>query len=36
LIGFVAHATNLIAALMMLAVMLVGVALSARMLRMLG
>ena len=36
LIGFVAHATNLIVALLILAVMLVGVAMSARMLKMLG
>ena len=36
LIGFVAHATNLATALLILAVMLVGVAVSARMLRMLG
>jgi MFS family permease len=36
LIGFVAHGTNLVVALMMLAVMLVGVAVSARMLRMFG
>ena len=36
MIGFVAHATNLVVALLILAVMLVGVAISARMLKMLG
>ena len=35
LIGFVAHAANLVVALMLLAVMLLWVALSARMLKML-
>lgn len=35
LIGFVAHATNLATALMIIAAMLLGVAASARMLRML-
>lgn len=36
LIGFVAHATNLAAALLILAMMLLGVAVSARMLKVLG
>jgi hypothetical protein len=36
LIGFVAHATNLATALLILAALLLGVAASARMLKMLG